>query len=169
MQHLTQEDTLGATVQNQQERAKQQNFRASMPYNTRSAMCQTQASKQSIYSLLKPCKVAGEMNKPCSQGILSTRATSVRHLYKTKLSHNGRLQISECVAIAASNLQCTLVQIAGTAQAVGVQTGPCPAIHSNWKIAADAEVSFVASSSAVKLPSLRLSLLHQSSKVRQGQ
>ena len=30
--------------------------------------------------LLKPCKVAGEMNKPCSEGIRSTRATSVRHL-----------------------------------------------------------------------------------------
>lgn len=159
-------------MQNQQEQAKQQNFRASMPYKTRSAMCQTQASKQSkvrVFSLLKPCKVAGEMNKPCSQGILSTRATSVRHLYKTKISHNGGLQIRECIAIASSNLQCTLVQIAGTAQAVSVQTGPCPAIHSNWKIAADAEVSFVASSSAVKLPSLRLSVLHQSSKVSQGQ
>ena len=31
-------------------------------------------------SLLNPCRVAGEINKPCSQGILSTLATSVRHL-----------------------------------------------------------------------------------------
>lgn len=31
-------------------------------------------------SLLKPCNVAGEINRPCSHGMRSTRATSVLHL-----------------------------------------------------------------------------------------
>lgn len=57
------------------------------------------------------------------------------------------------------DLQRTLVQVTGTAQAVCVETGPCTAIHSHWKIAADTKVSFAACYSVVKLAYLSVGLL----------
>lgn len=50
--------------------------------------------------------------------------------------------------------QGTLVQVAGAAQAVSVETGPCSAIHSYWKVAANTKVGFAACCSVVKLPYL---------------
>lgn len=63
--------------------------------------------------------------------------------------------------VGRQDSQSTLVQVTGTAQAVCVETGPCTAIHSHWKIAADTKVSFAACYSVVKLAYLSMGILHK--------
>ena len=57
--------------------------------HSRSDQCSTSLADL----LLKPCRVAGDMNSPCSHEMRSTRATSVRHLRAYQTTGNCKRPI----------------------------------------------------------------------------
>ena len=84
---------------------------------------------------------------------MTTHSTAQGKLDRSKSWHIWHLW--------AADSQCTLVQVAGAAQAVSMETGPCSAIHCYWKVAADTKMSFAACCPVMQLPNLGMWVLHK--------